>query len=106
MVRGDLITVALPGDVGKPRPAVVVQSDDYPGPVSVFVAPLTSFIREADAFRLTIAPTPTNGLRAASQVMLDKLSPARRDRCGPAFGRLTNEEMAELTRRLVALLGT
>lgn len=27
MKRGDIITVALSGDYGKPRPAVVVQND-------------------------------------------------------------------------------
>ena len=105
MVRGDLITVALPGDIGKPRPAVVMQSDDYAGTASVFVIPLTSLILDADAFRLTITPSPTNGLRVVSQAMIDKLSPARRDRCGEVIGRLLEHEMEALTVRLVALLG-
>ncbi|MFC4487892.1 type II toxin-antitoxin system PemK/MazF family toxin, partial [Tepidiphilus baoligensis] len=26
MQRGDLVTVSLPGDYGKPRPALIVQS--------------------------------------------------------------------------------
>ncbi|TMJ14740.1 MAG: type II toxin-antitoxin system PemK/MazF family toxin, partial [Alphaproteobacteria bacterium] len=29
MNRGDLVTVALPGAYGKPRPAVVVQADRF-----------------------------------------------------------------------------
>jgi hypothetical protein len=29
MKRGDVVTVALQGDLGKPRPAVIVQSDHF-----------------------------------------------------------------------------
>jgi hypothetical protein len=29
MRRGDLVTVAAPGDFGKPRPALVIQSDRF-----------------------------------------------------------------------------
>lgn len=105
MNRGDLVTVALSGDLGKPRPAVVVQSEDYPGPRTVLVCPLTTTLRDADAFRLTVAPSESNGLRAPSQVMLDKVTPAPRERCGPVIGRLDAAELAELTRRIVALLG-
>lgn len=50
-------------------------------------------------------PTPENGLRLPSQIMLDKLSPAVRAKCGPVIGRLDDDPMAELTRRVLALLG-
>jgi len=30
MRRGDVVTVAVPGDYGKPRPAVIVQTDAFP----------------------------------------------------------------------------
>ena len=42
MKQGDIIAVSLPGDYGKPRPAVVVQSDDFAHLHSVTVLPLTS----------------------------------------------------------------
>ncbi len=37
MKRGDLVTIALPGDYGKPRPALVVQSDLFSEHPSVTV---------------------------------------------------------------------
>lgn len=75
MRRGDLVTVVLPGEFGKPRPAVVIQSDDHPGLATILVCPLTSMLIDAPAFRMEVRPAPENGLRLPSQVMLDKLSP-------------------------------
>ena len=41
--RGDLIVVAVSGDYGKPRPALVVQSDLFnDGHANVTVVPVTS----------------------------------------------------------------
>lgn len=40
--RGDLVVVALSGDYGKPRPALVVQSDDFQALPSVTVLRITS----------------------------------------------------------------
>lgn len=37
MMRGDLVVVSLPGDHGKPRPALVIQSDLYAEHPSVTV---------------------------------------------------------------------
>ena len=43
MRRGDVVTVAAPGDYGKPRPAVIVQSNAYANVVSTLVvAEITS----------------------------------------------------------------
>ena len=70
---GDLVTVAAAGDYGKPRPAVIVQTDAFPeSHASVVVCQLTSELADAPDFRVTIEPTPENGLRATSQVMADK----------------------------------
>lgn len=41
--RGDLVTVFLPGDHGKPRPALVVQSDLLADLDSVVLCPITSW---------------------------------------------------------------
>ena len=56
MKRGDLVTVSAPGDYGKPRPAVVVQSDWLTATESVLVALLTSALVKAPLYRLTIEP--------------------------------------------------
>ena len=73
MRRGDVVTVAAAGDYGKPRPAVIVQSDAFPAQhASVVISQMTSDIVEAPDFRVTIEPSIENGLRVRSQVMVDK----------------------------------
>ncbi len=71
--RGDLVVVSAAGDYGKPRPAVVIQSDLLTGVDSVLVALLTSTIADAPLYRLSMEPTDANGLKAPSQVMVDKI---------------------------------
>jgi mRNA interferase MazF len=105
--RGDLVVVAMPGDYGKPRPTLIVQSDlfneTHP---SVTVAPVTSTIVNAPLFRLTIEPSPQNGLRSVSQIMMDKVTTVRRDRIGQVIGHLDDETMLRVTRAVVLWLGT
>jgi mRNA interferase MazF len=75
MRRGDVVVVALSGDYGKPRRAVVVQSDAVPTPVSVFVCPLTTSVKPSHVLTILVEPTEGNGLRERSQLMVDKTSP-------------------------------
>ena len=104
--RGDLVTVAAAGDYGKPRPAVIVQSDAFPDRhASVVVCQLTSELADAPDFRVTIEPTPENGLRATSQVMADKPVTLRRERIGQAIGRLGDQDMARIGIALAFVLG-
>ena len=73
MRRGDLVTVAAAGDYGKPRPAVIVQTDAFPeSHACVVICQLTSELVDAPDFRITIDLGPENGLRLTSQVMADK----------------------------------
>ena len=106
MRRGDLLTVALQGDLGKPRPALVLQSDlfneTHP---SVTLAPMTSEIRSAPLFRITVEPSAANGLRHVSQVMADKIVSVRREKLGPVFGRLEDEHLLRVNRALAVWLG-
>ncbi|WP_298292997.1 type II toxin-antitoxin system PemK/MazF family toxin [Thiomonas sp.] len=102
--RGDLVTVSLQGDYGKPRPALVVQSDLLIDLDSVVVSPVTSDLRNA-AFRVTVEPTPINGLRALSQVMVDKLSTLPRTKLSEPFGRLDGEKMKMVDRALLLVVG-
>ena len=47
MIRGDVVTVAAAGDYGKPRPAVIVQSDAFPpNHASVVICQMTSELVE------------------------------------------------------------
>lgn len=105
MRRGDLVTIALQGDLGKPRPALLIQSDLFDAHPSVTVLPLTSQLHDAPLFRVTVQPSATNGLRDASQVMVDKPSSVLRERLGPVFGRLDDETMLTVNRALAVFLG-
>jgi mRNA interferase MazF len=105
MSRGDLVIVVAPGDYGKPRPAVIVQSDAIPeSHASVVVCQMTSELAEAD-FRITIEPGPETGLRARSQVMADKPVTIRRERIGQRIGRLGASDMARLNVALAFVMG-
>ena len=106
MRRGDVVTVAAAGDYGKPRPAVIVQTDAFPAShASVIVCPLTSDLANAPDFRVTLEPTPENGLRRTSQVMADKPVTVRRERVGRKIGHLGNQEMARLGIALAFVFG-
>ena len=106
MRRGDVVTVAAAGDYGKPRPAVVVQTDAFPeSHASVVVCQLTSELVDAPDFRVTIDPKPENGLRLPSQVMADKPVTIRRERVGQKIGRLGSQDMARLSAALAFVLG-
>ena len=102
--RGDFVTVSLQGDYGKPRPALVVQSDLLTDSESVVLCPVTSELRNA-AFRVTVEPSPANGLRALSQVMVDKLSTLPRSKISEPFGHLDDERMKTVDLALLLVVG-
>ena len=99
------MTIAVGGDYGKPRPALVVQADPFAALPSVTVLRLTSDTGSEHLIRVTVRPTPENGLRAASQVMIDKAVSIPRDKVGKVFGRLDDATMLVVSRALVAFLG-
>jgi mRNA interferase MazF len=103
--RGDLVTVALQGDYGKPRPALIVQSDLYRDRPTITVLPLTSDIRIPSVVRFSVEPTPGNGLMTVSQVMVDKAYTVPREKLGPRIGRLDDDQMAAINRALALFLG-
>ena len=94
----------IAGDLGKPRPVVIVQSDVLAGGTTVLVSPCTTTILPA-SFRLTLEPTAENGLRLASQVMVDKTSPIRRDRCGSPIGSIGPRAIEDLDGLLALVFG-
>jgi mRNA interferase MazF len=83
---GELVTVAVSGDYGKPRPALIIQADAFDSLSSVTVAPLTSEIYQAPLFRVTIQPGKETGLRRVSQVMVDKITTVPRAKIGQRMG--------------------
>jgi len=105
MRRGDLVTVALQGDLGKPRPALVIQSDLFDAHPSVAILPVTGELRNAPLFRIPVKPTEQNGLTKPSQVMVDKPQSVARKKVGSVIGRLDDETMLAVNRALAVFLG-
>lgn len=106
MKRGDLVAVAIQGDYGKPRPALIVQSDLFNEThASITVIPVTSTIVDTPLFRLTVEPSRENGLRAISQIMIDKVTTVRRQRLGQTIGRLEEDAMVRVSRALALWFG-
>jgi len=106
MRRGDVVTVAASGDYGKPRPAVIVQTDALPDEhASVVICQMTSKCSDAPDFRVTIDPSEKNGLRARSQVMADKPVTVRRERIGKKVGRLDDKDVSRLNIALAFVMG-
>ncbi|KRB82644.1 hypothetical protein ASE00_11435 [Sphingomonas sp. Root710] len=105
MKRGDIVTVAAGGGFGgKPRPALVLQSDDYPTG-AVLLALLTSSITDDETIRPRIEPSGTNGLARVSDVMVDVIVTVRREKTDSVVGRLSDDDMGRVERALLVFLG-
>ncbi|OYY08594.1 MAG: growth inhibitor PemK [Polynucleobacter sp. 24-46-87] len=106
MKRGNVVTVAMQGDFGKPRPALVLQSDVFSDiHATVTVALISSEIVQAPIFRLDIEPNETNGLSRPSQVQIDKIMSIRSEKIGSVIGELNDVMMVRVNRALALWLG-
>lgn len=105
MRRGDLVTVAVSGDFGKPRPALVIQADQFGGTATVTVLLVSGTPVDAPLIRVDVPPTSENGLRKGSRIMVDKAMTIRRDKVGKPFGHLDDEAMLSVNRSLALFLG-
>ncbi|WP_308388207.1 type II toxin-antitoxin system PemK/MazF family toxin [Acidithiobacillus sp. AMEEHan] len=105
MMRGDLVTVAMPGDFGKPRLALVIQANQFSEHNSVTLLLVTSTLVAAPLLRVTVQPNTENGLEKPSQVMVDKVMTVKRDRVRPTFGHIDADVLVEVERCLAVFLG-
>ena len=106
MRRGEIWTVAGSGYAGKPRPALVIQSDLFQLLPSVTVCLITSDLTNAeDVLRIPVTPTSTNGLRGPSMVCIDKIATIPTNRVGTQAGTLETETLAEVDQALIVFLG-
>ena len=105
MKRGEIVTVAVQGDYGKPRPAVVIQSDWLDDTDSVLVCLITTTRRDAPLYRLDLSANHETGLREPSQIMVEKVLAVRREKCGPTIGRLDTATFVSLGRMLALMIG-
>ena len=105
MKRGELVTIAMQGDFGKPRPALVIQADKFGAHATVTVLLVSTTLVEAPLFRVTVKPGEGNRLRTTSQIVVDKIMTLRRDKLGAAFGSVGDGTMLEVARSLAVFLG-
>lgn len=106
MKRGNVVTVAMWGDFGKPRPALILQSDVFSDThATVTVALISSDIIQAPIFRLDIEPSDSNGLTRPCQIQIDKIMSVRSEKIGPIIGELSDVMMVRVNRALALWLG-
>ena len=105
MKRGDLVTIAIQGDFVKPRPALVIQSNQFCTLDSITILPITSTLINAPLLRITLQPDIKNGLQKPSQVMIDKAMTVKCDKVGSAFGCIRTNDMIKIERCLAIFLG-
>jgi mRNA interferase MazF len=106
LTRGEVVLITLPGDYGKRRSAVVVQSDLFaPDFASVLVCPITSDPLQHSVARIALTPGPANGLSSACSLMVDKVAAIPRARVFRAIGRLDDATLQRLDAALSLMLG-
>jgi mRNA interferase MazF len=105
MKRGDLIKVSLSGSYGKPRPALIIQSNLFDVHPSLTILPMTSELHDVPLFRITVEPNSKNNLRHTSQIMIDKTHTIPREKASEPFGRVDEELMLKINRALMVFLG-
>jgi mRNA interferase MazF len=104
--RGDTVILVAAGDLGKPRPGVIVQADELGDDTNtIIVCPMSSELGGTPRLRPTVDPTAHNGLQARSQIMTDKVIALRRDRVRRVIGHLDPAERDALDRALMVVLG-
>jgi mRNA interferase MazF len=103
--RGSLVTIAISGDFGKPRPALVIQADHFSEHATLTVLPVTSTLVDTPLFRITTQPSERNGLQMPSQIMVDKAVTVKRDKIGHVIGLMDADTMIAVDRSLAVFLG-
>jgi len=102
-----VVVVAAKGAYsGKPRPAVVVQTDILnPVHPSLILLPITSETRNVPGFRLPVLPDGDNGLRQPSEVMVDKPLTVPKEKIHQQLGTLDAMTMTRIDRALALVFG-
>ncbi len=91
MQRGDLVTVSLQGDYGKPRTALIVQSNLLTDLESIVLCPVTSDLRNAAFQAASQLSCPTQSSCAS---FIDQLVQIKSRSCAADF--LCLHELAHL----------
>jgi mRNA interferase MazF len=104
--RGEVWTIAGgPDYAGKRRPAVIVQDDAFDATASITICPFTTHPAAAPLLRLAIEPSDRNGLRALSQLMVDKITTVSKNKLETRVGCLSDDDIVRLNRAVLVFLG-
>jgi mRNA interferase MazF len=107
MRRGDVVIISEPGRLtGKPRPAVVIQSDRVnPFATRVTLALVGSTGPDVPEFRIPVAPDDANGLDRPSRIMADRVVTLQRNSIEQTVGRIDDGTMFAVDDALRQWLG-
>lgn len=106
MRRGEIWSVSGGrGDRGKLQAVVIVQDDHFDATTAIAICALTTDETDAPLLRLLIVPSARNGLRAASRLMVDKVTTVPKSKIGSRVGRLDDEDIFRLNRAMLVFLG-
>ena len=84
---------------------MILQDDRFDRTNSVTVCACTTDPTVAPLFRLPIAPSQANGLRAVCGLMVDKITTVPKTKIRARVGRLADEDMVRLNRAVLVFLG-
>jgi mRNA interferase MazF len=103
--RGDIVLVAPAGEFGKPRPALIIQSDAaFPSGYFTYL-PITSELLRVPDIRVPIAPSPENGLRVDSEVMADMIQTSSQARFRQTIGVVESGVLRSVEASMILHLG-
>lgn len=105
MKRGDLVLVAVSGEYGKPRPALVVQTDFFGSHPSITLCLVTSHLLDAPLYRHRVTPTVKNSLEVVSEIQVDKIMTVPREKVRSVIGTLSDKDMGDVTKLLALWIG-
>jgi len=104
--RGDIYTAATGHGYGsKPRPVLIIQSDDYGTVEKKLVALIGSPDEGTADIRVPVEPDDVNNLVGPSEIMVDAILPVRPEKFGRPVGRLARTDMQRVEQALLAFLG-
>jgi mRNA interferase MazF len=103
--RGDLVAIAVQVDFGKSRLALAIQANQFEAHPTATVLLISRTMVDAPIFRITIQPSPKNGLQKSSQVMVHKAMTVLVDKVGATIGQLDHDSLLAVARSLAIFLG-
>ena len=105
LTRGAVVIASIGEPSGKPRPFVVIRSGHFAEHSLVTLMAFTSALTEAPLLRVTVEPSPQNGLGTTSQAMIDHIQSVRLQRIGEVVGQLADADLQAITRAMAIYLG-